>query len=476
MNVLLVLLLLLPLGLFVADGKWRQSLLYTTVIGFLQDPLRKITPNQPTLYVGFALVGILLTAITLYIRAGRINLVQLFNGDRRLVSAVELFFGLLGLQVLNSLFNVGSATNVLIGVGFYVSPFIALWLGFQFALKPSAVERYLWIYVIMALLFAFTLLLSYWGYKGPLFTEVRGGVQILVAGLGKYTLGYTGFWRTSEIAAWHLSTCACFVFILGVNRREPWPIAVASAITITLMVLGTLTGRRKSLAMVGGFITIFIVLIMWRGDTKLRSSLLAGLGGGLMLLLLFVSVGGNPTTGGTFGAFLDRGSTVWTDIFSRLNDIGIGSIGTALEVGGPFGAGIGAAAQGVGGLASGVKLNVGSAEGGLGKIVLELGLAGAFFFTLILALLARLFWRTIYILRYAPPSYGLLNLGLIAYIAANLFNFTGASQVYGDPFVLSIIGLSAGFVLASPTVIQAHLAAQRQTAADLPGLPTPALP
>jgi hypothetical protein len=56
-------------------------------------------------------------------------------------------------------------------------------------------------------------------------------------------------------------------------------------------------------------------------------------------------------------------------------------------------------------------------------------------------------------------------MGLIAFLAANVVNFTAASQAYGDPFVLSILGLSAGFVLASPVVIQAHLLAQRQALA-----------
>ena len=463
--ILLLVLLLVPLGFFLSEGKWRESLLYSVVIGFLQDPLRKITPEQPAEFVLLALLGILLSAVVLFVRIGRINLVQMFSRDRTLISTIELFLALLALQTLNSALNIDSPVRTAIGIGFYLSPLIALWIGFQFALRPADVTRFLSIYSIMALLFAFTLLLAYLGYRGPLFEEITGGVQILIEGLGKYTTGFTGFWRSSEIASWHLATASCFILILGIYRREPWPIALASSLAITLTVLGTLTGRRKSLTLVAGFFALFSFFIVWRGDGKLRGNLLTGLSGGLLLLLLFTSLGGNPTTGGTFGAFLDRSSTVWGDIASRLSVVGFSTIQDGLAVGGPLGAGIGAAAQGAASLGSGAIINSGSAEGGLGKIVLELGLAGLIMFAAVLALLAKAFWRIILQLRYAPPSYRLLNMGLIAFLAANVVNFTAASQAYGDPFVLSILGLSAGFVLASPVVIQAHLVAQRQALA-----------
>lgn len=481
MNILLVLLLLLPLGIFLGEGKWRDALLYSVVIGFLQDPLRKITPDQPPFYVGLVLFGIFATASALYARIGRVNLVQLFNGNRQLVSAIELFLSLIVLQTMNSIFNLGSIFHTFIGVGFFLAPLTALWVGYQFALHPSAVNRFVLIYVIMGLLFTFTLILAYNGYQGPIFTDMGSGVKILIAGLGGYTQGYTGFWRSSEVAAWHLATCACFVLILAVYRREPWPIAVGSALTITLMVISTLTGRRKALTLVVGFVAIYSMLIAWRGDTKIRGNLLVGLGGGLLLLMVLVYLGGNPTSGGTFSAFLERGNTVWTDVISRLTSFGTSTVAVGIETAGPIGAGIGATAQGAGSLGLGMRGNFGAAEGGLGKITVELGVAGLILFFVILALLAKLYWQITRQLRLAPPQYGLINLGLIAFLAANVINFTAASQVYGDPYVLSILGLSAGFVLACPAVIQAHLLSQRQAAERLAGVsrtsyPEPAPP
>jgi hypothetical protein len=480
MNVLFLLVLFVPLLIYLGDGKWRESLVYCLVIGFAQDPLRKIAPNQPVAYVGLVLVGILLTAVILYNRIGRVSLPQLFSGQQQLITAVNLFLALLVLQTLNSFLGLSSWYHTVIGIGFYSAPLITMWLGFQFGLKPAAIQRFLQIYIGLALFFAFTLLLAYQGYKGPLFSEVTGGVQILVAGVG-YVQGYTGFWRSSEVAGWHLATCACFIFILAVQRRKPLPIALGSALVITLMVIATLTGRRKALAMVGAFLAFFSLLIAWRGDPRVRNSVIGGVFGGVALLYLLVSVGGNPIGGGTSGAFLERGLSVWGDLYARLVTFGSASVNIALQASGVLGAGVGAAAQGAASLGQGMQGNFGAGEGGLAKIIFELGAMGFLLLLVTIGLLAQLFLRIVGQLRYAPPSYGLLNLGLLAYLIANVLNFTSASQVYGDPFVLIILGLSAGFILAAPPVIQAHLREQRElaealTAVSASTLPAPAPP
>jgi hypothetical protein len=461
----LVLLLLLPLGFLLAEGRWRDGVLFSVVIGFLQDPLRKITPDQPGLFVGIVLVGISLTAITLYNRLGRLELPPLFSNDQRLIGVLEAFLALLALQTLNGLVQVGSPALTFLGLGFYLAPILALWVGFQFALQPAAVKRFLQIYIGMALLFAVTLLLSYRGIESPLFEEVGGGVQINVVELGAMMQGFVGFWRSSEIAAWHLGAAACFLMILAVSSRNPTLIGIAFVLAAALLVLSTLTGRRKVLTLVGGFVGFFALLIAWRGDPRVRSNILLGLGSGGLLLGLLVSLGADPTKETTLGAMITRTTRVWEEVGDRFNVLGYNAIVASLDAAGPFGFGIGASLQGADSL--GIRANVGTwaAEGGLGKIASELGLAGIALFAVIVVLFGALFWRIMRQLRYAPAGYGLLNFGLTAFLAANLPNFSVAGQVYGDPFVLTVMGLCAGFVLASPVVLQAHLQSQRTSIA-----------
>lgn len=474
---LLLILLLLPLAIFLADGNWRDSLLYSVVIGFLQDPLRKITPDQPALYVGLVLVGMVLTAVLLYSRIGRLNLDPLFSGDRQLVGVVEIFLTLLLIQTLNSFLSIGSLTLTIIGLGFYLAPLVALWLGFQFALQPAAVQRFLRVYLVMAIIFAISIFMSYRGVSTAFFNEVGEGLKINIVELGIMQQGYVGLWRSSEVAAWHLGAACCFVLILGVSSRRTNLIALSSVLMVVLLVVSTLTGRRKVLTLVIGFLGVYSLLIGLRGDTRVRTNVLAGVGGSGIIISLFLSLQGNPTESGTLGGFVRRTANVLEFVDDRFNSLGFNAIGAALEAAGPFGFGVGALAQGAVSLGFRVSgRGTWAAEGGLGKIAAELGLAGIALFGLILVLLAVLYWRIVGQLRYAPPSYSLLNLGLIAFLAANLPNFAVASQIYGDPFVLSVIGLTAGFVLATPIVIQTHLKAQQQALPPPNGPPTPLPP
>jgi hypothetical protein len=473
---LLLILLLLPLAVLLADGNWRASLLYSVVIGFLQDPLRKITPDQPALYVGLVLVGMVLTALVLYSRIGRLNLDPLFSGDRQLIGIVEIFLALLLIQTLNSFLTVGSVTLTLIGLGFYLAPLMSLWIGFQFALQPSAVQRFLRVYLVMAILFAFTLFLSYRGAESIFFKEVGEGVQINIVELGIMQQGYVGLWRSSEVAAWHIGAACCFLLILGVSSRRTNLIALSSTLMVVLLVVSTLTGRRKVLTLVVGFLGVYSLLIGFRGDSRVRTNVLAGVGGSGIALSLLLSLQGNQADTGTLGGFVRRTLNVVEFVDDRFNTLGFNAIGAALEAAGPFGFGVGALAQGAVSLGIRVRGGTWASEGGLGKIAAELGIAGIALFGLIVVLLSILYWRIVVQLRFAPPNYSLLNLGLIAFLAANLPNFAVASQIYGDPFVLSVLGLVAGFVLASPTVIQTYLQGQHQRLPSQGALPPKPLP
>lgn len=450
----LLVLLLLPLGLLMADGNWRGSLLYTVVIGFLQDPLRKLTPDQPALFVGLALLGLLGAALLLIQREGAVNLSRLFSGNRWLPSLIEVLAGVVLLQSLIAVLNARPLSVVGIGIGFYLAPLIAAWSGFYLALAPSNVMRFLRLYVGMALLFTISLLVAYAGVQSPLFAEVGSGVQIHVAELGAYVQGLCGLWRSSEVAGWSLGAACCFVMILGISSRNPSLISIASVLMVSLLVISTLTGRRKVLVLVSSFLAFYALLLFWRGDSRSQSSALVGVGGaGLLLFLLSLSVD-DSIDSSSLGVFVRRTGTVWEQLGERWQSLGTNVIGAALSDGGWFGAGVGAAAQGARSLGFETGVSTWAGEGGLGKITLELGLPGLLLISLITLNLARLFGQIITVLLQAPPAYRLLNIGLIAFLASNIPNFVVASQVYGDPFVLIVLGLSAGFVLAAPAVIQ----------------------
>ncbi|MEB3199694.1 MAG: hypothetical protein VKK62_04085 [Synechococcaceae cyanobacterium] len=454
---LLLILMGLGLLLLLLSGDWRSSLLYTIFVGFAQDPLRKITPDQPGLYVGLVLIAAVITVISAYLARGSLQLKQMVSGNRTLVDLFPIFVGLVIIQCFNSFARYGSLTLTGVGLGFYAAPILALWLGFQFSQRPQDVPKLMKLYILMAILFSITVAMSFWGYSNPIFKEVGKGVFIHFDELGMAIQGHVGLWRSSEIAAWHLGAASCFTLILGITTRRTEWIAISALLATMLLGVSVMTGRRKVISLVIGFVAIYGVMISWKAGRTSRDNFIAGLGIAVILIGMFLIGGGDDTLqGNTFGAFLRRGGTVWGDINDRFNELGVGTIRSAIDKAGLGGLGVGAANQG-GNQSLGLKVTGayigGAGEGGLGKIVLELGLLGLGIVGMLGFTLVRHYFRILNgrLIRY--PDYALLNIGLIAFLAANVPVFIVASQVYSDPFVLLILGLCGGFVLGVPSVI-----------------------
>ncbi|MEZ5582505.1 MAG: hypothetical protein R3F37_06910 [Candidatus Competibacteraceae bacterium] len=132
-------------------------------------------------------------------------------------------------------------------------------------------------------------------------------------------------------------------------------------------------------------------------------------------------------------------------------NLGVRSLQWAWYRAGFFGVGVGAGSQGAqhfGGGAVG-----GAAEAGLGKVMSELGIPGLLVVIFLIWAFARHFWRNLKLLNQMSFGLSLLLFGLVAFLAANFAVFTSAAQIYGDPFVLLILGSCAGFVLAAPRLL-----------------------
>jgi hypothetical protein len=150
---------------------------------------------------------------------------------------------------------------------------------------------------------------------------------------------------------------------------------------------------------------------------------------------------------------LQRGATVFGEAEDRFSSLGLGSVGWALEGYGFFGGGVGVASQGGQHFGGGAGRFGGAGEGGLGKIVAELGLPGLVLVAWIVgALVVYLRGLVTRVARRDDPIVPLF-LGLVAVIAANVPLFIVATQIFGDPFVLLILGWMFGFSIAASEVV-----------------------
>ena len=198
----------------------------------------------------------------------------------------------------------------------------------------------------------------------------------------------SGFFRASEIAAWHTATIACFVFILSLGKRATlMRVLFALGLIALLVSLGILTGRRKMLVEITIFLSSYFFLVAWlqRGMARLAMVVLAAGFVGYVGIVGFVApdlVQSSYTKTMTMEnaqrieGYAVRGQSVFVDLPKRVNDVGIQPLILAVDNFGWFGAGLGTGSQGTNEIAEAHNINRWAAEGGLGKIAMELGVPG----------------------------------------------------------------------------------------------------
>ncbi len=450
---LFLVLLFAALALVLLSGDWRLGLLLTVVIGFAQDPIRKLTPGQPGTYVGLVLVAFLACGLVLLQRRrGRFDLSLMFPATSGIRRLLPVFMGLIVLQAIHSLVRWGIPSRTLIGVGFYFAPLLGLWVGFQVGRFQPFLRRLLKLYLFGTALFGLTALLDYLGVDREVFKAVGGG-QIIHFRYGYWTTGAIGFWRSTDMAAMHLTIASCLAMVFALSgavgiQRSAW-----LGLSGFFAVISLLTGRRKAIVQVVVFLGLFFWLMARYGPGRSRQQIwgLVISAAGLAALALFIDP--SEFVSDDFGEYLARAGTVQNDLWTRLNVLGINAFRRGLEISGAIGLGVGTLAQ-TG--ASGVALIQGPgfafvSESGLGKIVAELGWPGL---VLLLMLAWELFRAVLYslrMMRYEPDSIAVFEIGLFAFALSNLPFFSAAAGVYGDPFVWIICGLSLGSVFAVPT-------------------------
>lgn len=457
---LILILMFGALALLLVDGNWRGGLMATLVIGFLQDPLRKITPNQPSSMVGLVLVAFVFTVLVLYESSkGRINLRAMFWTVPAVQEWVPIYFMLILVQAINSLFRFGDLRLTGLGVAFYVAPAVAVWAGFQVGCNPKIMPRLMITYLVMCLLFAFTAWLDFQGVQNPLFKEVGQGIQITFEGFSAE--GATGLWRTSEIAAWHLAAGSCFALILAVsNPNRTFQIAMV-LVAAGLAYLTIPTGRRKALVLVLIFAGFYLLLFSRKASPDSRERVITTLLGGAGLTYATFALFLITAKGDNFDLYLNRALSARDELIARFQSQGVGALLRALEVSGGFGLGVGAGAN-IGNLeinetAQNLRENIQSlgyvSEGGGGRIVAELGLPGLIIGSVLVVLILLTIQRNFSLLNRLDPESAFVLLGLVSFALANLVFFFSAAQVYSDPFILILLGLSFGSYLAVPTLI-----------------------
>lgn len=427
---------------------WRRGLLLCLAIGFLQDPLRKITPGQPVAFV--VLVGVFFAACGLgFLREqGLRGLGDFFRWYPRLRAPMAVFIAFVVAQSVVTLLRTSSFVLAGIGLLSYLSPLAALLLGQRFGESERAIGRWQKVYLVGAFTIAASIFAAFLGVRSPLLASI--GVETVFGRGGRVEM-VSGLMRSSEIAAWHVATGACLVVIWSLARRRTRSFWLGAVTALALVLAVILTGRRKTL----GEIVLFVLVYAWlltRHRTgagrfvRLGVSIAAAFAVATTLLW-------SPQSEGRWNPYLERSFSVVSDAGERLGQTAsLQQLYWVVQDNGFFGRGAGTGAQGSQYFGGGSDLVGGGAEGGLGRILAELGVPGlaiALWLATMIAL--RLFHAARWLVRNAP-EHSLRFFGFVALVPANGVVFLTAHQVFGDPFVLIVLGFIASSAMAIPAI------------------------
>lgn len=431
--------------------RWRQGILLCIAVGFLQDPLRKVTPGQPVAFVvlvGFCFFG---CAVGFLLERGTAGFSRFFAWHPRLRAPIVAFIVIVMLQAVRTISLTGSPIIAGVGLLSYLSPLVALFLGMQFFTTARDVGRWQRLYLVGALVVSGTILLDFAGLDSRLFSSI--GVDTVYGRGGRIEM-VSGLMRSSEIAAWHAATASCLVMVWAVARRRTRAFWFGAATTIGLLLSVVLTGRRKTLGEALLFLLVFALLLgrSRAGASRLYKAASVLAFGGLAVFL-WLSQG---QTHERWSPYFERSYSVFADAPERLRSMTIDQFEWVLHQNGLLGSGAGTGAQGAQYFGGGVDIVGGSAEGGLGRVLAELGVPGLVIILWLSVAVGLRLLRIAHLASKAPPGLTVRFLGLIALLPANAVVFLTAHQIFGDPFVLIVLGLTASSALAFPQIYLAE--------------------
>jgi len=452
MVVFLITLVLFSLFLVASEYGWKGVLFFTIVVGFIQDPIRKLSETDSSYFSVLSLISFLVAFSLLKSKHRSWYIPYICWTNSKVIALIPFFFYLIFLQSVNSFARFGDLGLSVAGILFYILPLTALWVGFNLGTDPKLLRIFMISYLVACTIYALSIIISLTGFDSDLLKEVGGGLQI--TGLEKE--GQPGLWRTTEIAGWHLAAGACFSFILGVTENKETQQYLYFFLSIGLTVISTTTGRRKALGMVILFVSLYLLYYSYSVKGSKFSRIVTALA--LVGFLSFTSyeILFSTQEQQVLDPYLDRSTTLTIEqTQERFGGQGIGAFLRGIEIAGPFGYGVGAGANtgatGIGKNRSSIMSLGYVVEGGGGRIVAELGSIGIGIIAYILLNIAILYTRNFKLgSLYLPIDELLTVVGLLIFTITNIINFFSASQAYNDSFILIMIGISSGTFLSVP--------------------------
>jgi hypothetical protein len=467
---------LLAVPVIWALAQWRSALLLCLATAILQDPLRKLTPDQPVLFVVFVGAVFAAACIGAVTRGISLNPNILFRRHPHLTLPLSLFLLLTIVQALVSYLRFDNLFIPLIGLLTYVMPLVSIVFAYQLCCRQSdfRIDQFMKWYIVCIGLALTTIYFEFSGYDWPVLGQVGEKLIMYDRITSAVLTSFTGLFRASEISAWHAMSAACFVLVVASLQRTTGLRLLTAVILATLLIgLGALTGRRKMVVEFTVFLSTYVILWLIFEKRVGRLAIIAVTSVAVAAYAFLVPEPGESIRDQYdddlvfYSSYVDRTQSAFGAVPSRFVELGIAPVMWAYDGFGFFGAGLGIGSQGTQHFGGGGAV-AGAAEGGLGKITLELGIPGLFLIGWIGILFVRRLWRIMRVASQHSLKLGRLSFGLFGFLVANVAGFSVATQAYGDLFILLILSWTLGFLLAVPALVEREVRARQQAIFEQP--------
>jgi hypothetical protein len=425
----------------VAFTNWRWGLRLAIVVGALQDPVRKLTPNASPL------MAIASLPVWIAIMAG------VFRHDPRALQRVRVAYprvsrwaGIFLITLVPPvmvvfLYGFGVWQIAFFGVFAYVAPLGLTVVGFSLIREEQDMLRFMRFYALFVTCMLTGTVLEYlqvfpdWPALG---TRALGFVWLrTVANQAPIAL-IAGFYRSPDLMGWHAATLMMISVTLALRR------SASSRLWLVLVILGGLcvlmAGRRKAMMMPA--VWMFVVLFAYLRSRRMAATVTVLGVVGLALFGFFFATGGMVTEN-----YYSYAASTTRDGPARLFEGAVGSVWMTFLQSGFLGKGIGTVAQGMGHIAG--DLEQGWQESGPSRVLAELGVPGFVVALLMGAMLARACYRVLRRASPQTPSFP-LQVGLVALVAANAASFIVSHQIYTDLSVMPLAAVFLGAALSGP--------------------------
>ncbi len=437
---------------------WRWGIYLIILAGFLQDPIRKIMPEQP---VYFSVIVIVVFSICLGLSVAvnnnwRIRHITLENP--RLEFCLLMYIGYILFSSVFSFFSYGNIMIALLGISIYFSPVLSAVYANMVFDKYRHINNFVTFYLVCIAVVIISIWLSVFGYELKIFEEIGGGIDIYEHSIRNYLQVHAGVVRTSELAAWHLASGACFSLILAIQSRRLFTKVIFTSLTVLCLLTGIFTGRRKMYALFAIFCLTLLLIVVYEAKGKQKSFVLLA-----VCLLLVIAVSLYFTFQQkilllSFASdYLSRVFTLLGDSFDRLI-LTVNAFEYTLQRMSVIGTGIGSTGQGLVGYEE--IVSNWNAETGLGRLGNELGLIGFIILIATAAVVSGHIVTTNRIIQEHDERLSFFQRALVAFLFANAINYFNAAQAYNDLFVLMILGLILGCILDLPKIFYYSLSSR----------------